>query len=1323
MHGPLPAAESRMQLPAHEVLPEESFAVRGYRVLKMIGRGGFGAVYAAERMRDGQPVALKLAPRDRRDAVENLAREATVLHLVGPPHVPSVFETGSIPEGEYVAMERIEAPTLADRMLAIAGPAPLPKFEALAHSVLTPLEVIHNCGIVHRDLKPENIFVHDTGVARVIDFGLARSYGDAAQLIEVTTEDDAGTAEYMSPEQCDGLPDADFRSDVYSLGVLFYELLSGAPPFWGHAADVREAHRSRRPAPLSLQVEIPPELDQLIRCCLAKERERRYPDVPALRRALHGALAARIPSRRPSPRPAQPRAGAPASPQPIAAREKRTMGLVFFESKSGLGGVQPVVTAAGGQIVQTNGAQYVAAFGHDVGDNPARAALVAANRLRAAKLAGNLLVDVATVSVQTRPDGSRRIFSAVLTKSDRFPDADDPAGVMLTPAAREVLPDLETQPHPHREDRFVLVFQHQPNELTTIGAQLTPLVGRTGMLKIMLDSARHAVREALPTMITVLGAHGYGRTHLSAVVALELARHPPVPDVIRLTAQEGVLSATSQVLPELLRRVLDLPAEPPASPKALLLERLGDVGEGVWAGAAHALGWIDTDHPDVRRLAAAPGALRLASARAAGEGLRRRAEQMPVALLLDDAHLADEATLDALEYATRKEVPSPLWICVLARPTFAASRPAWGSRAGVSRRIVLTELEPKDAVELARRLLLPAEFIPESVLLRLAERTQGVPRLLVELVRGLKRDGLVRRADRGTGFYLAIDELDKLPDLPIVQWNAIREIEALPAQLAGHARLASVLGTHFTVPELEAMLHVLERDGLPEDMQLDASVGVQRLVDSGILVRHRNGRVDFRHALLRDTIYQMVQEPQRARLHRAAFEAYRTLKLPDDQRLPRIALHAARSGERQVAAGAYLEIAERAARVQSYLEAEAAYSSAIENLAEDDPRAIDAARGRALMRSRLARHGSALSDLRRARERAIARGATERVIELMLDESTVLDWTREASQSAALVSEIEAMQATLSPLLRARLAMASARAHHRRGEAEATVRVGREAVELATPLGDEGYETRIIAELMVATDCANLGSLEEAEAGFDQVIAEAEARGDLWHAAAALGNRAVLWHGRKDLERLFADLMRTMQLGREIGEATIEFLAVYNLAESEYVLSRLDPARDHARRALELSKQLYGETNREVNVCQLLLARIALYEGDFAAAGEHAKKIRARTAEALAAGEPEAELEPNLQLLFEMTELAVAGAPLESWHALVARTQAIELQPMEEVELLERAALVALKLGARDTGRAFYQQALEVSVRKPNLMSERVARLLAPLFDSDRTGP
>jgi serine/threonine protein kinase/tetratricopeptide (TPR) repeat protein len=1286
---------------------------RGYRLTKLLGRGGFGSVYAAERTSDHARVAIKLALRTQPSAIDSLQREAASLRAVGPPHVPSVFEAGQITQGFYVAMERLAAQTLAERMLELGGPAPLELFGSIAYAMLTPIEAVHERGLVHCDLKPENIFIVEHGYARLIDFGLSRSLVAPVGELETTDAvDDAGTAEYMSPEQCDGLP-CDRSSDIYSVGIVLYELLSGAPPFWGQATDVREAQRSRRPPPISRKVRCPPELVQLIRRCLAKDRMRRFSDIPALRNALDHALHSRLPSLRPqSMRPSIIRLPRRSLPLKLAAapKEKRAMGLVFFASSQGVGNVQSTVTSSGGQIVHTSGTQYVAAFGHDVGENPARVALLAAHRMLAASIAQRLLVDVATVSVQNRPDGSRRIISALLTNADRFPTADDPVGVSFTSAAFDVLPDLELRPLTRRPDRYTL---SKTQELSAFAAQLSPLIGRDDTLGELWASAAQAKGAAEPALVTVLAPAGYGRTHLAGFAAHELGRAAQGFDVIWLSAREG---SVAQVLPELLRRVLDLPKTQPENKRALLISRLGDTGEATWAAVAHALDWLEAAHPDVRRLAAAPGALRFASARAAGDALWRRAADKPIAVLLDDAHLADEATLDALEYATMKGARASIWVCVLAPLSFAGSRPSWGSRAAHAQRIVLSELAPKHAVELARRLLLPAEYTPEAVLLKLAGRTQGVPRLLVELVRGLKRDGFVRKSERGTGYYLAADELHKLPDLPIVQWNATREIEALPQQLAGHARLASVLGSSFTAAELEAVISVLDRGDVPEDMRLDASVGVQRLVDSGVLVREPSGLCDFRQDILRDMIYKLVPDAQRTRLHRAAFEAYCSLDIPESMRLPRLAMHAARCGEREFAAIASLELARRCLRAQAYLEAEAAYSGALDNLSETDERAVEAARGRGLMRWRLGRHEGALVDLRKARELARASAALELEQEIMLDEATVLDWAREFSASVALVRAVEAMNAPLSPLLRARLAMGIARCHMRQGETEATIRMATEAAQLAAALGDEGYETRIIAELMVATFLAVESKLEAAERSFAHLIAEAESRGDLHHVSAALGNRALLWHGLRDVERLFADLGRAAQLGRELGEAPLEYVGVYNLAESEYVLGRLHSAREHAQRMLELSRQQFGEINREVSVSELLLARIALYDDDLPGARALARNIRERIARGRSVGDAEAELEPSPEVLLQMVELASSAAPLSTWRTLCERVRSLELQPMELVELLERAALASAQLGEWTYGRELYREALDLLTQKPSLINERVMRRLGPIF-------
>ncbi len=1290
-----------------------AFRAAGFELSKVLGRGGFGVVLGA--LRDDREVALKVTFPEQPLGAEQLEREAKFLARVGPPTTPALYEQGLVQGRPFIAIELLRCGTLADALIAAEGPMPLSRFAALADAILIALAAVHKHGIAHRDLKPENIFLHEEGervTARLIDFGLANDasmrHSEHQEVSAVEARgpsvrepnemDAIGTAEYMAPEQCEGATDTDARSDQYSLGALFFEMITGAPPFWGKSADVREAQRSRRPALLSSKVSCPASLDQVIRRCLNKDRALRFDDVEALRAALAIALSE---ATTPAPPKTTRAVGIPAA----APREKRTVGLVFFESSSGLPAVQALVTSSGGQIVQTTGSQYVAAFGHDVGDNPVRSAFAAAQRLALAKLTPRALVDVAQVSVQQRPDGSKRLFSALFTKKDRFPAATDPSGITFTGPATEVMPDLTVVPLPNRSDRFLVSTAGQ-NEATAYGQHT--LVGQEGRLSRLRASALEALTRSEPTLVSVLGGAGYGKTHVARALEQVLERLVADIDVIRLAAHEGMVGASSQLLPELLRRALRVTHEAPPDPEAVLRTRYGELGGEHWVGAAFALGWIDADHGQVRRLAAAPGALRLAAARATGEALRIRSQHSPLAVVLDDAHQADDPTLDALEYATLGEARARIWVCALARPSFQTARPGWGSRAAHALQTSVDALTPTEAADLARRLLHPVEQVSPNVLNKLAERTQGVPRLLVELIRGLKRDGLVRRNERGTGYYLATEELDKLPDIPIVQWNATREVEALPPQLAEHARLSSVLGNGFTAAELEALLEKLEETEALDAAQLDASVGVARLVEAGLLIRHRTGLLDFRHSLLRDTIYQMVPEAQRTRLHRAAYEMYQSFPMTSEQRVPRLALHAARSGQGEAAASLYLELADTARKAHAYFDAEAAFSHALANVAEADAaRVLTCARGRGTMRARLGRHEEAQRDLKRAREQAAQLGAGEAVRDLLLDEATVLDWLRDFPASAALVKDAAEAPGAMSALTEVKLHIGLARSQWREGNAEATVRLAAEAEQHARELGDEGYESRVIALLMLGPELANLGRFEESERYFELALKETKAHADLLHIGAVYANRALLWYNTKRVDRLFQDLEQASHLGRELGDSTVEFVSLNNSAETAYAIGDLTRARAATERALQIARSLWGETSRDYLGTLLLHTRTALY----AEALDEARALfdqlitRGRDAEAV-----EHAVKPSAteMALLGMIELALRGAGEAEWEALEQSAQRDEVPIGERIEILELHACAARRGGREAESRRAFQRALELNSQAPSLIGDRV---------------
>src|SRR5262249_43538247 len=195
-----------------------------------------------------------------------------------------------------------------------------------------------------------------------------------------------------------------------------------------------------------------------------------------------------------------------------------------------------------------------------------------------------------------------------------------------------------------------------------------------------------------------------------------------------------------------------------------------------------------------------------------------------------------------------------------------------GERAALHQRIDLGPLEAAAAGALLRKLLEPAENVPADVVDHLMARTQRVPRLLAELVRGLKRDGLVRRAAKGDAWYLAIDALGTPPDSPLLEWLASRELSWLPPELARHAQLLSLLGPWFTRFEVAGVLLELDRAGLGAELALDSDVAIGRLIDSGLVVEA--GRLSFRSGVVRETVERATPQALAQPIHEAAYRFY-----------------------------------------------------------------------------------------------------------------------------------------------------------------------------------------------------------------------------------------------------------------------------------------------------------------------------------------------------------------------------------------------------------------------------------------------------------------
>jgi beta-lactam-binding protein with PASTA domain len=252
-----------------------------YRVTRKLGGGGMADVYLAEDQELGRRVAVKiLHGRYANDEqfVERFRREATHAAGLSHPNIVSIFDRGEADGSYFIVMEYVEGRTLKE-LIRSRGPCPVPVAIAYTRQILAGLRYAHRNGVIHRDIKPHNVIVDAEGVVKVTDFGIARA--GASQM----TEEGAiiGTAQYLSPEQARGAP-VDQTSDLYSTGIVLFELLTGAVPFSGDTpVEIAMKHLSEVPDPPSeLRAEVPDDLDNVVLRALSKEPAERYQSAAAM---------------------------------------------------------------------------------------------------------------------------------------------------------------------------------------------------------------------------------------------------------------------------------------------------------------------------------------------------------------------------------------------------------------------------------------------------------------------------------------------------------------------------------------------------------------------------------------------------------------------------------------------------------------------------------------------------------------------------------------------------------------------------------------------------------------------------------------------------------------------------------------------------------------------------------------------------------------------------------------------------------------------------------------------------------------------------------
>ncbi|WP_437786713.1 protein kinase domain-containing protein [Sorangium sp. So ce1097] len=1225
--------------PPDERTPESPGRPRvpGFRVDGLLGQGGFSAVWAARREADGVRVALKVGRSSRGTIQARFRREADALRRVGPPHVPRVHGEGRLDDGRpWIAMDHVPGETLAEALAALPGPPEPAWAAARAAALLDALAAAHARGVVHRDLKPENVMLAPPRAgaapaparAVLLDLGLSRpaSASRKDDEAEITRGGAVvGTPEYMAPEQLRAGAAVDGRADLYAFGAILFELLTLRPPFVGDTGAVEHGHLALRPPRPGELAPIPEALEELVLSCLAKEPDRRPAGAAWLRRAIEEACppgaavdaeptprAAAVAAEPPGAAAAPPGAaagppGAAAAPPPsgvrLIAEGLQPAVVLVAETGAAAPPVIAALTSRSGICVRQRGRRYVAVFSASEAEHPVRLALAAAREL-VERHGARAALHLAGVIIRPRDRGLPGVYGAAVDRPETWIQVDPWSGVTLTSELARALAEAEPTATPTSSRAARAPESDAP-----------PMVGRADAIAALEASAAAAFSGACPALVTVLGDAGLGKSRVAAEAAAAARRLRPDAAALVVRAEQPLPGEASNDTAEILRFALAAPAAPPADPRAFCEARLGpEIGASTFASVAAALGWA---LPGAARAAPAPTPHHVA--RAIAEGLRRRARRAPVAVIVDDAQWADVTVLDALEVATLDGAGVALWAAVVAHPRFERLRPAWGARTQRADRVTLAPLDEAAASELAAELLLPAAYPPADVLRGLARWAGGNPGCLAAIIRSLKQAGLVRRRPGGGDHCVDAAALDGLPVSPAWQWLAMRQLGALPQEIAALARLCAVLGESFTRAELEWVQDAVDRAG-GAGTPIDAGYGLGVLVERGLIARRAEGdggpreaqgargargargeaeRWRFRSGLFRDAVYETLDPEHRAQIHRHALAFWRARiergRPPGPAALEPLARHAGACGAGEEAAEAHLRLGDLAFARHRHVEAERCYTAVLKLAGEDDRRRRALAlAGRGRIRYRLHLIEEAMADLSAALELARADADGELRADILLEEATALDWTGAYEASSARVALARPLvERAGSPRLSARLCVAEGRTRLRRAEVAEAIALLSEGASLAEAAGDE--ESRIIALVLLSTELAHAGRFAEAERRAEEAIALCERAEDLPHLCVAIMNRVVLWTLKKDLPRATADLRSAIALAREIGNPWLERVATYNVAELLYWSDQQDEALSLARRAHTLEQRF---VDRPVPECSLLLARILAARGE-----------------------------------------------------------------------------------------------------------------------------
>ena len=874
-----------------------------FEIEALAGAGGMGVVYRALDRATGDRVALKLLACADGDHPGRFVREGRTLAELEHPNIVRYVAHGLSPEGLYLAMEWLEGETLAAR-LATRGLS-IAESVDVVRKAADALRSAHARGIVHRDLKPSNLFLVGGRVdqLKILDFGIARDTFRASGATESGAV--MGTPGYMAPEQARGDRGVDGRADVFALGCVLYECLTGEPAFVGRhpVAVLAKILVEEPPRPSSVRDGIAPELDALVARMLNKLPQGRPPDAASLARELASireavATEGRAPLARRAPA--------------ITTGEQRLVSIVFapagLEAGPSAGrsrlaqelaafGAQPAFLADGSVLVVLAGTSAAT----DIASRAARCALALRDRLLVPDL---VVVTGRTVLEGRQPVGEvmeRALRLAAPRDREREPGPARPNGgdvrlddvtAALLDASFEVSTDT---------GGYVLHGERESTgAVRTLLGKPTPLVGREREMAALVGVFEECANEPTARAFLVTGPAGIGKSRLRHEFLRTLRARSLAARVWLARADPMSHGSPFGLLAEAVRRAAGVHAgEPPETVREKLAARvLRSVGAPEAQRVAEFLGELvgaPFSGEDSVMLRAARGDAVLMGdqiRRAWEDFVQAEARRQPIVIVLEDLHWGDLPTVRAIDGALRALGEAPVMVLALARPEVHDVFPGlWHERALTELR--LSGLSRKASERLVREAL--GEGVERDEVARITQRADGNAFYLEELIRAVAE---------GKG--------GELPETVLAMMQG--RLAALDPEQRRVLRAGSLFGDAFAVEGARALLG---GEGSTERLALD----LEELTRKELVTARPWGRFSgqrdyaFRHALVREAAYASLTAEDRALGHKLAGE---WLEKAGEQDALVLAEHYERGAVRDKAAQYYGRAAEHALEGNDY---------------------------------------------------------------------------------------------------------------------------------------------------------------------------------------------------------------------------------------------------------------------------------------------------------------------------------------------------------------------------------------------------------------------